>query len=393
MQNTNIEVHNIPVGPLGIIAMKSSRELSKQIDAHIIEKRKIIPGVNDNEQHYPKYLRDSYLISADCLRFSSGEGKAVINDTIRGYDLYIISDIGNYNCKYKMFGADCPMSPDDHFQDIKRVISAVGGKAKRINLIMPLLYGGRQHKRVSRESLDCAIALQELERLGVDNILTFDAHDPRVQNAIPIIGFENIFPTYQIIKTLLRTEKDLQIDKDKMLVISPDEGGMNRNIYYATIMGLNLGMFYKRRDLTRVVNGKNPIVKHEFLGDSVKGKDVLIVDDMISSGESILDIARKLKEMKAGRIYIAVTFALFTDGIEQFDDYFKQGLIDRVFSTNLTYRSEQLRNAPWYCEVDVSKFVSLLIDTLNHDQSLSSLLDPSAKIRNLLENRNHPKIL
>ena len=387
MQNTNIEIQKVPVGPLGIISTRGSMELADKINDHIIEIRKIIPGVNDHEVQYPFYLRDTYLVNSNCIRFCSGEGKVVINETIRGYDLYIISDIGNYNCKYKMFGEESAMSPDDHFQDIKRVISAVGGKAKRINLIMPLLYGGRQHKRTSRESLDCAIALQELERLGVDNILTFDAHDPRVQNAIPIIGFENIFPTYQIIKALLKAQPDIEINKDKMLIISPDEGGMSRNVYYANVLGLNLGMFYKRRDLTRIVNGKNPIVKHEFLGDSVEGKDVLIVDDMISSGDSIVDIAKKMKEMRAKRVFVAVTFALFTEGIETFNKMYEEGLIDRVFSTNLTYRSQELLNAPWYYEVDVSKFIALLIDTLNDDQSLSSLLNPSAKIHRLLDNR------
>ncbi len=374
-----------PVGPLGIISMKSSHELGNMVNRHIVEKRNEMSELERNKHLSAHYKRDSYLISADCLRFKSGEGKAVINESIRGYDLYIISDIGNYSCKFNMFGMECPMSPDDHFQDIKRVISAVGGKAKRINLVMPLLYQGRQHKRVSRESLDCAIALQELEQLGVENILTFDAHDPKVQNAIPIKGFENILPTYQIIKTLLKSETDLKVDRDNMMVISPDEGGINRNIYYANIMGLNLGMFYKRRDLTRIVNGKNPIVKHEFLGESVEGRDVLIVDDLISSGDSVLDVARELKQRKARRIYVAVTFALFTEGIDMFNDYYDKGIITKIFSTNLTYRREELLKAPWYCDVDVSKFIALLIDTLNHDQSLSSLLDPSTRIRSILK--------
>lgn len=379
---------NMPIGPLGIISMKSSKELGELVNNHLLEKRRTAADIRKSNTDYPGYLKDSYLISADCLRFSSGEGKAVINETIRGYDLYILCDVGNYSCKYKMHGLDCYMSPDDHFQDIKRVISAIGGKARRINVIMPMIYSGRQHKRVSRESLDCAIALQELEGLGVENILTFDAHDPRVQNAIPIKGFENIYPTYQIIKALVKTEKDLVIDRSKMMVVSPDEGGLNRNIYYANVLGLDLGMFYKRRDLTRVVNGKNPIVKHEYLGDSVEGKDVLIVDDMISSGDSMLDIAQELKRMKARRVYIAVAFGLFTEGIDRFNEFYNKGIITKVFSTNLTYRKEELKKAPWYAEVDVSKFVSLLIDTLNHDQSLSSLLDPSAKIHALLERVN-----
>lgn len=376
---------NMPIGPLGIIAMRGSRELGKLVDSHLISKRRAAAEINKENMNYLGYLKDSYLVDAECLRFSSGEGKAVIRETIRGYDLYILCDIGNYSCTYTMHGLVCHMSPDDHFQDIKRIISAIGGKARRINVIMPLLYSGRQHKRVSRESLDCAIALQELERLGVENILTFDAHDPRVQNAIPIKGFENISPVYQIIKALVASEKDLVIDRKHMMVISPDEGAINRSIYYANVLGLDVGMFYKRRDLTKVVNGKNPIIKHEYLGDSVEGKDVLIVDDMISSGDSILGIAREVKEMKAKRVYIAVSFGLFTEGIQKFDEFYKKGIITKVLSTNLTYRKEELRKAPWYIEVDVSKFVALLIDTLNHDQSLSSLLDPSAKIHALLE--------
>lgn len=381
------EIPSIPVGPLGIVPMASSKELCDLVNRHLIDFRKSTPQNHCENLLFPGYKRDSYIISAECPRFRSGEGKAVIKETIRGYDLYIICDIGNYSCKYKMFGMENSMSPDDHFQDIKRLISAIGGKARRVNVIMPLLYSGRQHKRVTRESLDCAVALQELEHLGVENILTFDAHDPRVQNAIPIKGFENIQPAYQIIKALLRSEKDLEISRSKMMVVSPDEGGINRNIYYANILGLDLGMFYKRRDLSRVVNGKNPIVAHEFLGDSVEGKDILIVDDIIASGDSMLDIARELKQRKARRIYVAVTFGLFTEGIERFNDYYNKGIITKVFSTNLTYRSEALRNAPWYVEADVSKFIALLIDTLNHDQSLSSLLDPSTKIRNLLEKR------
>ena len=382
-------ITNIPVGPLGIIAMKSSRELGELVDKHLIEYRKSIPQSCFENLSFPGYKRDSYLISAECPRFSSGEGKAVIKESIRGYDLYILCDVGNYSCKYKMFGMENSMSPDDHFQDIKRIISAIGGKARRVNVIMPLLYQGRQHKRVSRESLDCAVALRELEHLGVENILTFDAHDPRVQNAIPIKGFENIQPTYQIIKAMLAAVDDLEICKRKMMVVSPDEGGINRNIYYANILGLDLGMFYKRRDLSRVVNGKNPIIAHEFLGDSVEGKDVLIVDDIISSGESMLDIALELKKRKARRIFMAVTFALFTEGIEKFNEYHRKGIIDKVFSTNLTYRSDALRKASWYVEVDVSKFIALLIDTLNHDTSLTALLDPSAKIRELLDKHQY----
>jgi len=373
----------IPFAPLGIIAMESSKELCSKVDKWLVQWRN--EYVNHENHHlYPGYKKDSFIVSAKCIRFNNGEGKAVINDTVRGHDLYIISDIGNYNCTYKMFGMDCPMSPDDHFQDIKRIISAIGGKARRITVIMPMLYEGRQHRRVSRESLDCAIALQELERLGVDNILTFDAHDPRIQNAIPLIGFDSILPTYQIIKALLNSEKDLIIDKSHMMVISPDEGGMGRNLYYATMLGLDLGLFYKRRDYTRVVNGRNPIVAHEFLGDSVEGKDILITDDLLSTGESIIDIALELKRRKARRIYVAVTFALFTDGLEKFHKLHRDGVITKVFATNLTYRTPELRSASWFVDVDMSKFIAYLIDTLNHDQSISSLLDPSEKIRKVL---------
>lgn len=381
--------HDIPVGPLGIIPMQGTQDLARLVDQHLVTQRKnLYSQENDLHQHY---LKESYLLSASCPRFSTGDGKGVINESVRGYDIYIISDVGNYSCTYKMFGQECRMSPDDHFQDIKRIISAIGGKARRINLIMPLLYAGRQHKRVSRESLDCAIALQELERLGVENILTFDAHDPRVQNAIPIKGFENILPTYQIIKALVNSEPELQIDRSSMMVVSPDEGGLSRNIYYANVLGLDLGMFYKRRDLTRLVNGKNPIIAHEFLGDSVEGKSVLIIDDILSSGDSIIDIVTELKKRKAAKIYVGVTFALFTEGVDKFQELYERGMINKVFSTNLTYRREELRKVPWYVEVDMSKFLALLINTLNHDCSISSLLDPTEKIHALMERRKASK--
>jgi len=377
--------HDIPVGPLGIIPMQGTQDLARLVDQHLVaQRKKLYSQENDLHQHY---LKESYLLSASCPRFSTGDGKGVIYESVRGYDIYIISDVGNYSCTYKMFGQEVRMSPDDHFQDIKRIISAIGGKARRINLIMPLLYAGRQHKRVSRESLDCAIALQELERLGVENIITFDAHDPRVQNAIPIKGFENILPTYQIIKALVNSEPDLQIDRSSMMVVSPDEGGLSRNIYYANVLGLDLGMFYKRRDLTRLVNGKNPIIAHEFLGDSVEGKSVLIIDDILSSGDSIIDIVIELKKRKAARIYVGVTFALFTEGVDKFQELYERGMLNRVFSTNLTYRREELKKAPWYVEVDMSKFLALLINTLNHDCSISSLLDPTEKIHALMERR------
>ncbi len=375
----------IPKGPLGIISLAGSRELGEKVDNNLVQQRRFNVENEHIPLHFPAYLRDTYLIDHATPRFASGEGKAIIRETVRGYDLFILADISNYTIKYNMYGTECPMSPDDHFQDIKRVIAAVGGKAHRITVIMPLLYESRQHKRSARESLDCALALQELEHLGVENIITFDAHDPRVQNAIPLSSFENIQPTYQIIKALVNEVPDLEIDKEKMVVISPDEGGMSRSLYFASALGLDVGMFYKRRDYTRIVNGRNPIVSHEFLGDSVEGKDVLIIDDMISSGESVMDIARLLKAKKARRIFIAVTFGLFTEGVAEFNKCYEEGIIDKVFSTNLNYRPQAVLDAEWYVDVDMSKFLSLIIDTLNHDQSISTLLDPSEKISALLE--------
>lgn len=383
----SVEFQKVPFGPLGVISMDGSRELGTLIDNHLLGWRKDYVKRPDHIT-FPGYLRDSYLISASCFRFSTGEGKSVINESVRGHDIYILADIGNYSCKFKMFGMDCPMSPDDHFQDLKRIIAAVGGKARRITVIMPLLYEGRQHRKITRESLDCALALQELVDLGVENILTFDAHDPRVQNAIPLKGFENLFPTYQFIKALIHTEKNLTIDKNNMMVISPDEGSMGRSLYYSSMLGLNLGLFYKRRDYSKIVNGRNPIISHEFLGDSVEGKDILIVDDLLSSGESSIDIAKELKCRKANRIYIIVTFALFTEGIEEFNEAYNDGIITKVFSSNLTYRRPELLLSPWYVDVDMSKFLAYLIDTLNHDQSISRLIDPIEKINNLLKKHN-----
>ena len=382
-----VEFQKVPLGPLGVISMDGSRELGTLIDNHLSGWRKDYAKSPDHIT-FPGYYRDSYLISASCFRFSTGEGKSVINESVRGHDIYILADIGNYNCKFKMFGMDCPMSPDDHFQDLKRIIAAIGGKARRITVIMPLLYEGRQHRKIARESLDCALALQELIDLGVENILTFDAHDPRVQNAIPLKGFENLFPTYQFIKALIHTEKNLTIDKNKMMVISPDEGSMGRSLYYSSMLGLNLGLFYKRRDYSKIVNGRNPIINHEFLGDSVEGKDILIVDDLLSSGESSIDIAKELKRRKANRIYIIVTFALFTEGIEEFNEAYANGIITKVYSSNLTYRRPELLSAPWYVDVDMSKFIAYLIDTLNHDQSISHLINPIEKINALLEKHN-----
>ena len=375
----------IPIAPLGIISLAGSQTLGQKVDNNLVQQRRFNVENGHVPLHFPAYLRDTYLIDHVTPRFASGEGKAIIRETVRGHDLFILADIGNNNIKFNMYGTECPMSPDDHFQDIKRVIAAIGGKSRRITVIMPLLYESRQHKKSDRESLDCALALQELEHLGVENIITFDAHDPRVQNAIPLIGFENIQPTYQIIKALIKEVPDLAINKQNMIVISPDEGGMSRCLYFASVLGLDVGMFYKRRDYSRIVNGRNPIVSHEFLGDSVEGKDVLIIDDMISSGESVLDIACELKRKNARRIFIAVTFGLFTEGVASFNKCFEEGIIDRVFSTNLNYRAPEVLSAPWYVDVDMSKFLSLIIDTLNHVQSISSLLNPSEKIHKLLE--------
>ncbi len=381
----------IPIAPLGIVSLIGCQSLGEKVDNNLVQQRRFNVENEHIPLHFPAYLRDSYLIDHATPRFASGEGKALIRETVRGYDLFILADISNYTVTYNMYGKECPMSPDDHFQDIKRVIAAVGGKARRITVIMPLLYESRQHKRSSRESLDCALALQELEHLGVENIITFDAHDPRVQNSIPLSSFENIQPTYQIIKALIKEVPDLEIDKNKMIVISPDEGGMGRSLYFASVLGLDVGMFYKRRDYSRIVNGRNPIVSHEFLGDSVEGKDVLIIDDMISSGESVMDIARLLKAKKARRIFIAVTFGLFTEGVAEFNKCYEEGIIDKVFSTNLNYRPQEVLDAPWYVDVDMSKFLSLIIDTLNHDQSISTLLDPAKKIHALLDKKQENK--
>lgn len=383
---TGRKFEKIPVGPLGIIAVKGTENLSELIDSRLVGERK---SLLEEHVHFPGAYKKTFLIDHNTVRFSNGEGKAILNQTVRGHDIYILADVGNYSCTYNLYGNVNHMSPDDHFQDIKRVISAIAGKARRINLIMPLMYQGRQHKRQARESLDSALALQELERMGVDNIITFDAHDPRVQNAIPLRGFENLPPTYQIIKALLRDQSNVKIHKDNMLVISPDVGAMGRCLYYSSMLGLDIGLFYKRRDYSKIVNGKNPIIQHEYLGENVEGKDVLIVDDMISSGESVLDIAKELKGRKANNIYAAVTFGLFTEGIEKFNKYYEEGYITRVFSTNLTYRKKELLEAEWYVDVDMSKFIANLIDRLNHAESIGPLFDATAKIKKLLEKREN----
>ncbi len=377
-------LETIPVGPLGIVAMENCRELGKQVDEYIVGWRSSRTGSYTHTIAYAGYQKDSYLVNAKVPRFGSGEAKGIINESVRGQDLYILVDVGNYSMKYSLCGYENRMSPDDHYQDLKRVIAAVGGKARRITVIMPFLYESRQHKRTGRESLDCAMALQELTNMGVENIITFDAHDPRVQNAIPLKGFETVQPAYQFIKGLLGKEKDLKIDADHMMVISPDEGGTSRAVYLANVLGLDMGMFYKRRDYSKIVNGRNPIVAHEFLGSSVEGKDVIVIDDMISSGESVLEVAKDLKDRKANKVFIATTFGLFTNGLAKFDEAYEKGLIDRILTTNLTYQTPELLTKPYYISCDMSKYISLIIDTLNHDASISELLDPVGRIHRLL---------
>ena len=385
MAREEILLDNLPVGPLGIIALPSCKEMGNKINAHIASWREA-SGI-DHVSNLPTngYKKDSYLIDVKVPRFGSGEGKGVISQSVRGDDVYIITDVTNHSISYTVSGHTNLMSPDDHFQDLKRVIAAIGGKARRINVIMPFLYESRQHKRTGRESLDCAIALQELTNMGVENIITFDAHDPRVQNAIPLHGFETVAPTYQFIKALLRREEDLKIDAEHMMIISPDEGGTSRAIYYSNVLGVDLGVFYKRRDYSKIVNGRNPIVAHEYLGSSVEGKDCLVIDDMISSGESMLDVATELKRRKAKRVFIASSFGLFTNGFAKFDEYYENGLIDRILTTNLIYQDPELLTKPYYTNVDMSKYIALIIETLNHDASLSELLNPVTRIQNILK--------
>lgn len=371
-------------GPVGIIALTGAVDFATQVNEKLLQRRKQYLELMDAKTLEPGFLRRNYRIPVDLVRFSSGEAKAVVNSTVRGHDLYIIVDPMNYSETYKMFGIENHMSPDDHYQNLVRTILAISGKAARINVIMPFLYESRQHRRSARESLDCAYALEELFSLGISNFITFDAHDPRVANSIPIGGFESVPTTYQILKAMVRVIPDISFSPDKLMVVSPDEGGIKRAMYYSNVLGLQLGTFYKRRDYSRIVDGSNPIVAHEFLGESVEGFDILIVDDMIASGGSMLDLAKILKSKKANRIFCATTFGLFTNGIEKFDKAYKDGLIDHVFCTNLTYHPQELLEAEWYTDADLTKFVALLIDSLNHNTSLSKLLDPSAKINKLM---------
>ena len=382
-EERNLE--NIPVGSLGIIAVDGCQELGNKVNDYLVKWRKESSHEHKNDVVFTGYEKDNYLIDAKVPRFGSGEAKGVINESVRGKDLYLMVDVCNYSLTYSLSGHVNHMSPDDHFQNLKRVIAAVGGKARRLNVIMPFLYESRQHKRSSRESLDCALALQELVSMGVDNIITFDAHDPRVQNAIPLSGFETVRPTYQVIKGLLRTVPDLIIDSDHMMAISPDEGGTSRAVYLANVLGLDMGMFYKRRDYTQIVDGRNPIVAHEFLGSSVEGKDVIIIDDMISSGDSIIDVATELKRRKAKRIFAAATFGLFTNGLDKFDKAYEEGIIHGILTTNLIYQTPELLSRPYYINCDLSKYIALLIDTLNHDGSISSILSPNERIQHVVQ--------
>lgn len=376
-----------------MIPIDGCQELGGKVNDYLVKWRKEAVAKTKDDVVFHDYQKETYIIDAKVPRFGSGEAKGIINESVRGKDIYLMVDVCNYSLTYSLSGHTNHMSPDDHFQNLKRVIAAIGGKARRINVIMPFLYESRQHKRSSRESLDCALALQELVRMGVDNIITFDAHDPRVQNAIPLSGFETVRPTYQFIKGLLQNVPDLKIDSEHMMAISPDEGATGRAIYLANVLGLDMGMFYKRRDYTRIVDGRNPIVAHEFLGSSVEGKDVIIIDDMISSGDSILDVAKQLKARKANRIFAAATFGLFTNGMKKFDEAYEQGIIHGILTTNLIYQTPELLSKPYYINCDLSKYIALIVDTLNHDGSISSILSPNERIQNVVKKyRNGEKI-
>ncbi len=391
MPNIKLMEEALPVAPLKIAALESCRELGQKVNDYIVRFRQDTLRESLDSPLFSSYQLENYLIECKCPRFGTGEAKGIIGESIRGKDLFLMVDVCNYSLTYTVNGHLNHMSPDDHYQDLKRIISAATGKAHRINVIMPFLYESRQHKRTKRESLDCALALEELMEMGVSDIITFDAHDPRVQNAIPLQGFDNFNPPYQFMKALLRAEPDLSVDKDHLMVVSPDEGAMHRAVYFSNVLGVNMGMFYKRRDYSTVVGGKNPIVAHEFLGDDIKGKNVIIVDDMISSGESMLDVAKQLKERGAGRVFVCTTFGLFTEGFDKFDDYYENGYIDRVITTNLTYLPPAAYEKPYFVVADLSKFIALIIDSLNHDITIGSVLNPTDKIHALLERHNSKK--
>ena len=384
MPNDERILETMPDGALGLIPLKSCEELGAKVDQYLVGWREKREHAHKNEAAFKGYHRDSYIISTSVPRFGTGEAKGVIKESVRGYDLYLMVDVTNYSLTYSVSGHENHMSPDDHYADLKRIIAAVGGKARRITAIIPFLYESRQHKRTARESLDCALALQELTAMGVDNIITFDAHDPRVQNAIPLKGFETVQPAYQFIKGILKNCDDLKLDNDHLMIISPDEGGTNRAVYLANVLGVDMGMFYKRRDYSKIVDGRNQIVAHEFLGTSVEGKDVIIIDDMISSGESMIDVATELKKRKANRIFVVSTFGLFTNGLERFDKAVEDGTIYKVVTTNLTYQTPELLSRPYYINCDMSKYIAYIIDTLNHDSSISDLLNPYDRIQKLV---------
>ena len=385
MPNDERILETMPDGALGLIPLKSCEELGAKVDQYLVGWREKREHAHKNEAAFKGYHRDSYIISTSVPRFGTGEAKGVIKESVRGYDLYLMVDVTNYSLTYSVSGHENHMSPDDHYADLKRIIAAVGGKARRITAIIPFLYESRQHKRTARESLDCALALQELTAMGVDNIITFDAHDPRVQNAIPLKGFETVQPAYQFIKGILKNCDDLKLDNDHLMIISPDEGGTNRAVYLANVLGVDMGMFYKRRDYSTIVNGKNPIVAHEFLGDSVEGKDVVVIDDMISSGGSMLDVAKQLKERNAKRVFVCTTYGLFTDGLDKFDEYYEKGWLDRVITTNLNYRIPELLERPYYVEANMSKYLASIIDIINHDVSVEKVRSSNEKIMSLME--------
>ena len=390
MPNLKELENSMPVAPLKLVALPSAERTARRINDYLVEFRKSIH--NDkvkNDPAFHGYIESNYMVSVSTPRFGTGEGKAQFHESIRGKDLFLLVDVCNHSITYNMNGYTNHMSPDDHYQDLKRVIAACNGKAHRINVIMPFLYEGRQHKRNARESLDCAFALKELRDMGISNFITFDAHDPRVQNSIPLNGFDNFTPPYQFIKALLNSEKDLIVDKDHLLVISPDEGALDRAIYFATVLGVDTGMFYKRRDYSTIVNGKNPIVAHEFLGDNIDGKDIIIIDDMISSGGSMIDTAKQLKAMNARRVFICCTFGLFTDGLKAFDAAYEQGYFDKVVTTDLTYLPPELYSRPYFIEADLSKFIASVIDFMNHDASMSNIMATTEKIHSVLDAYNN----
>ena len=379
----------MPVAPIKLLTTKSALPLAHRINSYLVDFRQSLDNSFKNDPAFHGYMEKDYLIEVECPRFGSGEGKAILNTSVRGKDIFILMDVCNHSITYQMNGFTNHMSPDDHYQDLKRIISAINGKAHRINVIMPFLYEGRQHKRNGRESLDCAYAIEEMMKMGVSNFITFDAHDPRVQNSAPLCGFDNFTPPYQFIRTLLRTESDLLIDKEHTLVISPDEGALDRAVYFANVLGVDVGMFYKRRDYSTIVNGKNPIVAHEFLGDNVDGKDVIIIDDMISSGGSMIDTAKQLKKMNANRVFICCTFGLFTEGLTIFDEAYEKCYFDRIVTTNLCYQPPELRDKPYYVEADMSKFIASIIDFMNHDASMANIYTPTEKIRGILAKYNN----